>query len=128
MDSDFRKAVAGRGAARASRVAPCASARRPAPLPRETIAPEDATESGAELAFVRPGYSPALLRKLRRGQWVVEDSLDLHGMNRSEAAAAVREFLHRCRARRLGCVRIVHGKGWAREPRAGAEGKGATTG
>jgi DNA-nicking Smr family endonuclease len=110
MDSDFRKALAGVvplvKAQRAVRERP-----RPAPLPRETIAPEDASESGAELAFVRPGYSPALLRKLRRGRWVVEDSLDLHGMNRSEAAAAVREFLHGCRARRLGCVRIVHGKG-----------------
>ena len=46
-----------------------------------------------------------------RGHWVVEASLDLHGMNRAEAAAAVREFLHSSRARRLGCVRIVHGKG-----------------
>jgi len=99
--------------------------RRPAPLPRETwrderaalaeslgpISPDDAVESGAELAFVRSGYSPAMLRKLRRGHWVVEDNLDLHGLNRSEAAAAVREFLRGCRARHLGCVRIVHGKG-----------------
>ena len=98
---------------------------RPAPLPRETwrderaalaeslgpISPDDAVESGAELAFVRSGYSPAMLRKLRRGHWVVEDNLDLHGLNRSEAAAAVREFLRGCRARHLGCVRIVHGKG-----------------
>jgi DNA-nicking Smr family endonuclease len=98
---------------------------RPAPLPRETwrderaalaeslgpISPDDALESGAELAFLRPGLAPQLLRRLRRGHWVVEASLDLHGMNRSEAAAAVREFLRACRARRLGCVRIVHGKG-----------------
>ena len=98
---------------------------RPAPVPRETwrderaalaeslgpISPDDALESGAELAFVRPGYSPNMLRRLRRGHWVVEAGLDLHGMNRSEAAAAVGEFLRGCRARRLGCVRIVHGKG-----------------
>jgi DNA-nicking Smr family endonuclease len=98
---------------------------RPAPLPRETwrderaalaeslgpISPEHALESGEELAFVRPGYSPHILRRLRRGHWVVEASLDLHGMNRAEAAAAVREFLRECRSRRLGCVRIVHGKG-----------------
>jgi DNA-nicking Smr family endonuclease len=98
---------------------------RPAPLPRETwrderaalaeslgpISPDDALESGAELAFLRPGLSAQLLRRLRRGHWVVEASLDLHGMNRSEAAAAVREFLRACRARRLGCVRIVHGRG-----------------
>ena len=98
---------------------------RPAPVPRETwrderaalaeslgpISPDDAGESGEELAYVRSGYPPGMLRKLRRGHWVVEDSLDLHGLNRSEAAAAVREFLRGCRARRLGCVRIVHGKG-----------------
>ena len=48
----------------------------------------------------------AKARPLGRGE-----SLDLHGLNRSEAAAAVREFLRGCRARRLGCVRIVHGKG-----------------
>jgi DNA-nicking Smr family endonuclease len=83
---------------------------RPAPLPRE-IPPDDALESGEELAFVRPGFSFQLLRRLRRGHWVVEASLDLHGMNRSEAHAAVREFLRECRARRLGCVRIVHGRG-----------------
>jgi len=83
---------------------------RPAPLPRET-SPDEALESGEELAFVRPGVSFQLLRRLRRGHWVVEASLDLHGMNRSEAHAAVREFLRECRARRLGCVRIVHGKG-----------------
>jgi len=98
---------------------------RPAPLPRETwrderaalaeslgpISPDDALESGEELAFIRKGYSRNFLRKLRRGHWVVEASLDLHGMNRAEAAGAVREFLRSSRARRLGCVRIVHGKG-----------------
>ena len=98
---------------------------RPEPLPRETwrderaalseslgpVSLEDAIESGEELAFVRDGYPSAMLRKLRRGHWVVEDSLDLHGMNRVEAALAVREFLRSARTRRLGCVRIVHGKG-----------------
>jgi DNA-nicking Smr family endonuclease len=98
---------------------------RPAPVPRQTwrderaalaesldpIQPEQALESGEELAFVRAGYAPAMLRRLRRGHWVVEAHLDLHGMNRAQAAAAVRAFLRDCRARRLGCVRIVHGKG-----------------
>jgi DNA-nicking Smr family endonuclease len=42
---------------------------------------------------------------------VVQDELDLHGMNRVEAAHCVAEFLRRCVMRRLRCVRIVHGKG-----------------
>jgi DNA-nicking Smr family endonuclease len=109
-EEDFRKGVEPLPAPR--RIV--RSRARPAPLPRETWrdAPSDqAIDTGGEIAFLRPSLSPQVLRRLRRGHWVVEDQLDLHGMNRSEAAAAVREFLHDCRARRLGCVRIVHGKG-----------------
>ena len=72
---------------------------------------DDAIESGEELVFLREGLSRQVLRKLRRGHWVVQDHLDLHGMNRVQAAASVAEFLRTCRARRLRCVRIVHGKG-----------------
>ena len=68
-------------------------------------------ESGEELLFLRPGVSRQTLRRMRRGRWVVEANLDLHGLTRSEAAAAVAEFLHRCTAQRMRCVRIVHGKG-----------------
>ena len=111
MKDEFRKALIG--------VEPLPEPRRvvhprarPASLPRETpVSPEHAIESGEEIAFLRPGLSSQILRRLRRGHWVVEDYLDLHGMNRSEAAAAVREFLQRSRSRQLGCVRIVHGKG-----------------
>ena len=72
---------------------------------------DDAIDSGEELVFLREGLSPLVLRKLRRGHWVVQDELDLHGMNRVQAAHGVAEFLRHCRARHLRCVRIVHGKG-----------------
>ncbi|HEY3077210.1 MAG TPA: Smr/MutS family protein [Burkholderiales bacterium] len=72
---------------------------------------DDALDSGDELAYLREGLGRDLLRKLRRGHWVVEDELDLHGMNRHMAAISVTEFLRHCRHRRFGCVRIVHGKG-----------------
>jgi DNA-nicking Smr family endonuclease len=72
---------------------------------------DDAIESGEELSFLREGLSRQLLRKLRRGHWVVQDELDLHGMNRVQAARAVAEFLRHCRVRHLRCLRIVHGKG-----------------
>jgi DNA-nicking Smr family endonuclease len=98
----------------------------PAPVPEQTrrderaalaeslrgpLSVDDAIGSGEELVFLRDGLPALLLRKLRRGHWVVEESLDLHGMNRVQAAAGVAEFLRHCRARRLRCVRIVHGKG-----------------
>jgi DNA-nicking Smr family endonuclease len=41
----------------------------------------------------------------------VQDDLDLHGMNRHEAAEAVARFVRGAAARGLACVRIVHGKG-----------------
>ena len=72
---------------------------------------DDALDSGEELAYLREGLSRQVLRRLRRGHWVVQDSLDLHGMNRITAADAVASFLRACAARRLRCARIVHGKG-----------------
>jgi len=75
------------------------------------ISVDDALDSGEELSYLRDGLSRQVLRKLRRGHWSVEDGLDLHGMNREQAALAVAEFLRACAARGLRCVRIVHGKG-----------------
>ncbi len=66
-------------------------------------------EAGEPLKFLRPGHSPDLLRKLRRGEWRVEDELDLHGLNRTQATQAVSDFLDQAAGMR--CVRIVHGKG-----------------
>lgn len=124
-EDEFRRALAG--------VEPLAKPRRlalprarPAPVPRQRqrderaalaeslrgpVSLDDALDSGEELVFLRDGLPRQLLRKLRRGHWVVEDSLDLHGMNRAEAAESVAIFLRRCIARRVRCVRIVHGKG-----------------
>ena len=72
---------------------------------------DDALDSGEELVYLRDGLSRQVLRRLRRGHWVVQDSLDLHGMNRVTAAEAVAQFLRSSVARGVRCVRIVHGKG-----------------
>jgi len=66
-------------------------------------------EAGEPLKFLRPGHSPDLLRRLRRGHWPVEDELDLHGLTRIQAAHAVGAFIDGAKGMR--CVRIVHGKG-----------------
>ena len=71
----------------------------------------DSIESGDELFFARPGVTAAALRKLKRGGWVVQAELDLHGLRSDEARIALAEFLHTCARRDLRCVRIVHGKG-----------------
>jgi len=74
--------------------------------------PVDGTfESGEQLAYLREGVARETLRKLRRGHWAIQDGIDLHGLTRDQASAAVVDFLHQCLARGLRCVRIVHGKG-----------------
>lgn len=67
--------------------------------------------TGDELFFARPGLPRQVLRKLKRGGYRIASELDLHGLNVSEASAALSEFLHECERYRHTCVRIVTGKG-----------------
>lgn len=70
-----------------------------------------ALEGGDEAAWLKPGLASKVLKDLRRGRWVVQAHLDLHGMVRDEARHAVAAFLADCLAQDRRCVRIVHGKG-----------------
>jgi DNA-nicking Smr family endonuclease len=68
-------------------------------------------ETGDELAYTRNGIGPQTLKKLRRGHWVTQDELDLHGLTVAEARELLVEFLDSCVRRGLRCVRVIHGKG-----------------
>ena len=70
-----------------------------------------ALETGEELLFQRPGLRKNVLRNLRRGQYVVADELDLHGMTAEEAREALAIFIKHASHHGKRCVRIVHGKG-----------------
>ena len=82
-------------------------------LRESLVAPVDpaALETGDHLAFRRPTVREEVLRKLKRGQFAVEAEIDLHGLGRHAAHAALREFLNDCVRRGLRCVRVIHGKG-----------------
>ena len=73
--------------------------------------PAHELESGEELLYLRAGQSPSILSKLRRGFWVIQAQIDLHGLISDEAREYVAEFLSSCKKRNIRCVRIVHGKG-----------------
>lgn len=114
-------------------VAPLASAERvvappPRPLPiarqhladeqaalRESLSDEFTVETllatDDELSFARAGIGADTLRKLRRGHWVIQAQLDLHGLRRDEAREALAEFLRQAIRRGQRCVRVIHGKG-----------------
>lgn len=96
----------------------------PAPIPRQSMADERAViaslldqdpgpdmETGEELLFLRPGLQRNVLRRLRRGHFAVQASLDLHGLVVAEAREVLAEFLHQARQRDLRCIKIIHGKG-----------------
>jgi DNA-nicking Smr family endonuclease len=68
-------------------------------------------ETGDELTFRRACVRDETMRKLRRGQIPVEAEIDLHGLRRHAADAALRQFLNDCVHRGLQCVRVIHGKG-----------------
>jgi DNA-nicking Smr family endonuclease len=99
---------------------------RPAPVPVQRLRDEQAAlaesicapeplelrlEGGDELCFLRAGLPRSVLRDLRRGRWVVQDQLDLHGANRELARTLLVDFLAEALRRGLRCVRVIHGKG-----------------
>ena len=69
--------------------------------------------------YLGNGLNRMTLRKLRRGEWPPQDSLDLHGLNSDEARRLLVEFLHHSTQHGLRCVNVIHGKGWRSEGREG---------
>ena len=57
------------------------------------------------------GLDPALVRKLRGGEYSVQGHVDLHGLTREEARREVDRFLKESRRRGRRCVLLVHGRG-----------------
>ncbi len=127
--NDFRDVLRDVRPLEQDRVAPYRRRRKPLPeqkrLDESAIMdgllsePFDASEleTGEELLFVRPGVQRAVLRRLRRGEYVMEAQLDLHGYTVAQARVQVNAFLHECQALGKRCVRIIHGKGRGSEGR-----------
>ncbi len=68
-------------------------------------------QPGDELRFMRPGLNRRVFRNLKRGQYRVQQELDLHGLFASEARRMVADFLNDARSEGHLCVRVIHGKG-----------------
>jgi DNA-nicking Smr family endonuclease len=99
---------------------------RPDPLPRQRLQDEAqvmkdslsdaftadaALDIGEGLAYLREGIPRQTLRKLRGGQWTLQDRLDLHSLRSEEARPLLAHFLSSCVRRGLRCVLVIHGKG-----------------
>jgi len=57
------------------------------------------------------GFNRKLMKTLKKGEFPVQDHIDLHGLTRQEAEIRVRDFLLQSSRRGLRCVLIVHGRG-----------------
>ncbi|MGB7988887.1 MAG: Smr/MutS family protein [Candidatus Methylophosphatis roskildensis] len=98
----------------------------PQPIPRQRSADERAAlresltdlqsldlalEGGDEPNFVRDGLPRTVLRDLRRGRWVVQEQIDLHGATRNLARELLRDLIAEAVRREVRCLRVIHGKG-----------------
>jgi len=72
---------------------------------------ESLLETDDNLSYVRAGVGQDVVRKLRKGTWVIQAQIDLHGLRRDEARENMADFLRQCSKEGLRCVRIIHGKG-----------------
>lgn len=73
---------------------------------------QDRLEGGDEPHYLRPGMATATLRDLRRGRWVIQAEIDLHGLNRDEARHHLASGIADAARRGLRCLRVIHGKGF----------------
>ncbi|MDR1075353.1 MAG: Smr/MutS family protein [Xanthomonadaceae bacterium] len=108
--------------------APVSPLRKPAPRPAARMAERDEQdargefqrllesdgpllEAGDSLRYRRSAVPARIWQRLRRGQFSVQDELDLHGATAAQAETMLRQFLAEAVQAGFGCVRIIHGKG-----------------
>ncbi|MCC5867107.1 MAG: Smr/MutS family protein [Gammaproteobacteria bacterium] len=83
-----------------------------------TMSPfERLLETGEELNYCSEQLSRQAYRRLRRGEYAVQDEIDLHGMSVARAREVLIEFIAESLRQHHRCVRIVHGKGMRSGPR-----------
>jgi DNA-nicking Smr family endonuclease len=87
----------------------------PLELLKDTSGWDADIDTGDLIQFIRQGLPGDILRKLKRGHWAVQATLDLHGLTTAGARTGLAKFLAFARHGGARCVRIVHGKGYRSE-------------
>ncbi len=107
--------------------APPPAVHAPPPRPRTRVPERDAhevvgefrrlldshsqLEAGDQSSHRQPQVPHRILQRLRRGQYAIQDELDLHGASAQQAHRLLRDFIADAREHDHGCVRIIHGNG-----------------
>lgn len=71
----------------------------------------ETTDDGERIEGRRIEVEPREIRRLRRGQYTVDQQVDLHGLSVPEARKAIETFVEKRRKEGDRVVRIIHGKG-----------------
>ncbi len=69
------------------------------------------SDTGEYIEWVSPRIRKDIAQKLHRGDFSVQDYIDLHGMTLSEAEDAFRLFFQEALRKRLFCIKVIHGRG-----------------
>ena len=102
------------------------SAKKPKPIPRKLIEDENKAlldslsdeyssreiDSDENASYLRRGHSPDIVKKLKKGYWTIQGTIDLHGLVSEEAKEYVVNFIQECKKKKVRCIRIIHGKGY----------------
>ena len=69
------------------------------------------SDTGEYIDWVRSGARKDLALRLHRGEFSVQDYIDLHGLSLVEAEDALRKFLRNAITSQYSCIKIIHGRG-----------------
>ena len=86
--------------------------RRTPPISPPRQSPQRAEQGDvSDHDFVANGVDRREIGKLKRGEYIVHDRHDLHGMTAAEALVSVNRLIEDSRDRGHRCVCIIHGRG-----------------
>jgi DNA-nicking Smr family endonuclease len=71
----------------------------------------DISDGDEFIEGIAPGLDRRILKRLKKGDYALQGHVDLHGMTKEEARAAVDQFITESRAHGRRCVLIIHGRG-----------------
>ena len=91
------------------------SAKKPKPIPRKLIEDENKVlmdslsdeyispefDFDENTSYLRSGHSPDIVKKLKKGFWAVQGTIDLHGLVSEEAKEYVVNFIHECKRKKV---------------------------
>ena len=82
------------------------------PLQNEVVNSLETLFQEDKVGFIAPGLQKNVLKKLRKGYYGLDATIDLHGLSSRDAQQQLLRFLHFCVEDGSRCVLIIHGKGY----------------